>query len=214
MKKGDDRLKDRHDRLFGDLYSNAENTSGSVPISQGYVSSLINRIIDEDTVIVNEYNNQMIWQMNHHPGCYFGVSHAGYLGWALGAALGIKMAHPDKTVIATVGDGSYMFAVPSACHFVSKAYDLPILVIVYNNQSWEAVKHATLDIHPDGWAAKTRDMPLSELKPSPDYDRICTAFGGYGEKVERSEDLEGAIERALKAVKIEKRQACLNVVCK
>ena len=124
------------------------------------------------------------------------------------------MASPEKTVITTVGDGSYMFSVPSACHFVSRAYDLPILVIVYNNQSWEAVKHATVDIHPDGWAANGPEMPLSELKPSPAYEQICTAFGGYGEKVERPEDLDGAISRALNAVKTEKRQACLNIVCK
>jgi len=208
------RLKTRHDALFSDLYSLAENSSDSKPLNQGFVSSRINRIIDKDTIIVNEYNNQMIWQMNHQPGCYYGVSHAGYLGWAVGAALGIKMASPDKTVITTVGDGSYMFSVPSACHFVSKAYDLPILVIVYNNESWEAVKHATLGIHPDGWAAKGSDMPLSELKPSPDYERICTAFGGYGEKVKKSEDLDGAIERALNAVKNEKRQACLNILCR
>ena len=207
------RLKGRHDRLFDGMYSSAENGSGSIPLDQDYVSSRINRIIDKDTVIVNEYNNQMIWQMNHRPGCYFGVSHAGYLGWGVGAALGIKMAEPEKTVITTVGDGSYMFAVPSACHFVSKAYNLPILVIVYNNQSWEAVKHATLHIHPDGWTAKASEIPLSELKPSPDYHQICAAFGGYGEKVERPEDLDGAIERALNAVKIDKRQACLNVVC-
>ncbi len=214
LEKRYNRLKAGHDRLFDDLYTKAESSSSSMPLDQGFVSSRINRIIDKETIIVNEYNNQMIWQMNHHPGCYFGVSHAGYLGWALGAALGIKMASPDKTVITTVGDGSYMFSVPSACHFVSNAYNLPILVIVYNNQSWEAVKQSTLDIHPDGWAAKGKDMPLSELKPSPDYEQICTAFGGYGEKVEKPEDLDGAIERALNAVRNENRQACLNIVCK
>lgn len=213
LEKRRNKLEAYHKRLFSDLYSKAEPSSDSAPLKQGFVSTRVNRIIDEDTIIVNEYNNQMIWQMNHRPESYFGVSHAGYLGWAVGAALGIKMARPDKTVIATVGDGSYMFSVPSACHFVSKAYDLPILVIVYNNRSWEAVKHATLGIHPDGWSAKDPDMPLSQLESSPDYDRICTAFGGYGEKVERPEDLDGAIERALGAVKIEKRQACLNVVC-
>ena len=86
-------------------------------------------------------------------------------------------------------------------------------MIVYNNRSWNAVKHATLDIHPDGPASNDPDLPLSELKPSPDYEQICTAFGGYGEKVERPEDFDGALKRALDAVQKEGRQACLNVVC-
>jgi acetolactate synthase-1/2/3 large subunit len=187
--------------------------SGATPLNQGFISSSINRIIDNNTIVVNEYDNQMIWQNNLHPGHYFGVSHAGYLGWAVGAALGIKMAAPSKTVITTVGDGSYMFSVPSACHYVSKAYDLPILMIVYNNSSWEAVRHATKGIHPDGFAAKAPYMPLTELKPSPDYEQICEAFGGYGEKVDKPENMEGALKRALHAVNIEKRQACLNIVC-
>ena len=116
------KLKEKHDTIFGDLYAKAEHASEAVPVNQGYISSRVNEIIDDNTVIVNEYNNQMIWQKNCKPGHYFGVSHAGYLGWATGAALGIKMASPEKTVITTVGDGSYMFSVPSACHYVSKAY--------------------------------------------------------------------------------------------
>ena len=207
------RLKEKHDKLFSDLKSGAEKGSSKIPLSQGYISSRVNRIIDENTINVNEYNNQMIWQNNYHAGSYFGVPHAGYLGWALGASLGIKMAAPEKTVITTVGDGSYMFSVPSACHFVSSAYKLPILYIIYNNQEWKAVKYAAANVHPDGWASKSSDIPLSELKPSPDYDQICTAFGGYGEKVENPEDIDGALERALNAVKNEKRQACLNIVC-
>lgn len=207
-------LKEKHDKLFSDLKSGTEKDSSEIPLSQAYISSRVNRIIDENTINVNEYNNQMIWQDNHAAGRFFGEPHAGYLGWGVGAALGVKMGSPEKTVIATVGDGSYMFAVPSACHFVSNTYELPILVIVYNNQSWNAVKHSVLNIHPEGWASKSNDIPLSELKPSPDYDQICTAFGGYGEKVEKPEDIDGALERALNAVKNEKRQACLNIICK
>ncbi len=207
-------LKERHDEIFKGVYLKAEKASCDTPMNQGYISACVNDIIDKDTIIVNEYDNQMIWQKNLHPGHYFGVSHAGYLGWSVGAALGMKMAAPDKKVVVTVGDGSYMFSVPSACHFVSRAYDLPILIIVYNNQSWEAVKLATVEIHPDGWAAKAPDMPLTDLKPSPDYEKICTAFGGYGEKVERPEELESALKRALNAITVEKRQACLNVVCR
>ncbi|NQU15956.1 MAG: hypothetical protein HQ561_17515 [Desulfobacteraceae bacterium] len=42
------------------------------------------------------------------------------MGWGVGAALGAKLAAPEKTIIATVGDGSYLFSVPTTCHFAVK----------------------------------------------------------------------------------------------
>jgi acetolactate synthase-1/2/3 large subunit len=174
----------------------------------------VNRILNEDTVVVNEYDNAMKQQINLLPGNYFCTPHAGFLGWAVGAALGAKLANREKTVIATVGDGSYMFSVPSACHFVSAAYQLPILIIVYNNQSWHAVKRATLGVHPDGWAARTNRFPLSDLEPTARYEKICEAFGGYGERVEHPGQIQPALNRALNAVQNEKRQALLNIICK
>jgi acetolactate synthase-1/2/3 large subunit len=164
-------------------------------------------------VLVNQFDMRLSQLASRLPGCYFANSHAGYLGWGVGAALGIKLAHPDGTVIATVGDGSYMFAVPSACHFVSRAYQLPILVIVYNNKSWHAVKRSTRALHPDGWAVRTNQFPLSELQPTGHYEKICEAFGGYGERVEHPDQVGPALERALNVVKQEKRQALLNMIC-
>jgi len=117
-------------------------------------------------------------------------------------------------VIATVGDGSYMFGVPSACHFVSTSYQLPILFIVYNNQCYRAVKRATRALHPKGWAVRKNLYPLSELQPTANYEKICEAFGGYGERVESPDQVGPALKRALYAVKHEKRQALLNMICK
>ena len=149
-----------------------------------------------------------------HPGNYFYLPHAGYLGWGMGAALGIKLGRPESTVIATVGDGSYMFGVPSACHFVSASYKLPILIIIYNNQCYFAVKRATRGLHPEGVAAEKGNYPLSELRPAGDYEKICEAFGGYGERVESPDQVGPALERALHAVRVEGRQAVLNMICK
>jgi acetolactate synthase-1/2/3 large subunit len=61
----------------------------------------------------------------------------------MGDALGMKLAHPEKTVIAGIGDGTYMFNNPTACDFVSQAYDLPMLTIVCNNVIWHSTKAAT-----------------------------------------------------------------------
>ena len=116
-------------------------------------------------------------------------------------------------VVAAVGDGCYMFGVPSACHFVAQTYRLPVLVVVYNNQCYQAVKGATRAIYPDGWAVKTDQFPLSELQPVAHFEKICEAFGGYGERVEDPEQIAPALRRGLKAVQEEGRQALLNVIC-
>ena len=67
---------------------------------------------------------------------------SGGLGWGLGAALGAKLAAPDHSVICCVGDGAYIFGSPTASHFVSRAYNLPVLFVVFNNRAWNAVKRA------------------------------------------------------------------------
>jgi acetolactate synthase-1/2/3 large subunit len=207
-------LQNIHNEMLKSVQEIALNSAQDTPIEMAWVSHNVNRILGDDTVVVNEYDNAMKQQVNHRAGKYFGMPHAGYLGWGFGAALGIKLASPDKTVIATVGDGSYMFAVPSACHFVSRAYQLPILIIVYNNQGWHAVKRATSAVHPDGWAMRTNRYALSDLQPTAQFEKICEAFGGYGERVESPEQVGPALDRALHAVQNEKRQALLNVICK
>ncbi len=56
-------------------------------------------------------------------------------------------------------------------------------------------------------------MPLSLLEPSPRFELVAQASGGYGEWVEAAAYLPGALERALHAVRAERRQALLNVIC-
>jgi len=208
------RLGKMHNQMVKKWQEGARKTAHDKPIDFQWVSYNVNRILSDDTVVVNERDNNMHPYTNQRSGSYFCTPHAGYLGWGFGAALGVKLARPDLTVIATSGDGCYMFSVPSVCHFVSNAYQLPILVIVYNNQSYEAVNEATRIQHPDGWAVRTNRFPLSELQPTAHFEKICEAFGGYGERVETPDQVEPALQRALYAVKQEKRQALLNIICK
>jgi acetolactate synthase-1/2/3 large subunit len=92
-------------------------------------------------------------------------------------------------------------------------HGLPVLTVVFNNGSWDAVKGATLNVHPAGWAAATRSIPLSDLAPSPRYEEIVRAFDGHGERVEHPDELPGALQRAVEVVRRERRQALLNLVC-
>ncbi|MGH2668432.1 MAG: thiamine pyrophosphate-dependent enzyme, partial [bacterium] len=183
------------------------------PIGFQWAARCLRDVVGPDTIVVNEYPLDLRHAPPPGPGLYFGSPHSGALGWGLGAALGAKLAAPDKTVIAALGDGSYIFGVPTASHYAAWMHGLPFLTVIFNNASWDAVKRATLAVHPDGWAASTQSFPLSDLTPSPRYDEIVRAFDGYGERVEAPEALPGALKRALEVVRNERRQAVLNVVC-
>ena len=171
-------------------------------------------MLGPDTIVVNEYPLDLRHAPPPGPGSYLGSPHSGGLGWGLGAALGAKLGAPEKTVIATVGDGAYIFGVPTACHYVARMHGLPILTVLFDNESWDAVKRATSSVHPDGWAATTGTFPLSDLSPAPRYEEIVRAFDGYGERVEAPDALPGALQRALRAVREERRQALIHVVCR
>ena len=183
------------------------------PITKSWLSHCLNQAKPQDAIVVNEY-----WAMRQYlhfdnPGSFFSLPPAGGLGWALPAALGIAMTSGERTVIATLGDGAYIFCNPSACHQVASAYGLPVLTIICNNGKWGAVEQATLGMYRSGSAGSASAVPLSGLSPSPAFEKYCEASGGYGEKVTTREQLPAALARALKVVRDERRQALLNVVC-
>ncbi len=181
-------------------------------IGFAWVGKCLESLLDDDTVVVNEYPLDLRYTAFTRPGSYFGSPHSGGLGWGLGAALGIKLGRPSSTVIATLGDGAYFFGQPTSCHFVSRAENLPILTVLFNNRRWDAVKSAALGLHPDGWARSTSHFPLTELTPSPRFEEIVRAFDGYGERVEDPAEVTPALKRGLAAVR-DGRQALLNILC-
>jgi acetolactate synthase-1/2/3 large subunit len=192
----------------------ARAVSGDSPIDMAWASRCVADCVDDNTIVVNEYDLDSSQTRLRVPGSYFGSSPAGGLGWALGAALGARLAAPGKTVISCMGDGTYIFGSPTATHWVSRAYQIPALFVVFNNRAWNAVKRAVASLAKDGWAMRSESMPLYQLDPAPDYEMVCRASGGWGEKVEDPAALPGVLKRALDVVRNEKRQALVNIICK
>ena len=188
-----------------------EQASAST-IGFAWAARCLGELLDENTVVVNEYPLDRRFAAFTHPGSYFGSPHSSGLGFGLGSALGVKLARPEATVIATVGDGAYFFGEPLSCLFVQRAHRVPVLTVIFNNQQWEAVKSGTLSVHPAG-AARTRGrFPLSELTPSPRFEEMARTVDGHGERVEHPGELPAALKRGLAAVR-EGRPAVLNVLC-
>ncbi|UYV38035.1 thiamine pyrophosphate-dependent enzyme [Rhodobacteraceae bacterium D3-12] len=121
------------------------------------------------------------------------------------------MACPDRLVFATMGDGSYMFANPTACHLVAEAHDVPVIVLVLNNEEWGAVRHSVEGLYPDGAARAANEVPLTSLRPSPNFTRTAEASRAWTETVSNGADLPAALERAIKVATSERRQVLLNI---
>jgi len=203
-----------HKKLVESWAARARKAQTERPIDMVWVSRCIGDLLDARTLVVNEYDLDTTQTTFRTPGTYFGSSPAAGLGWGLGAALGAKLAAPEQTVVCAVGDGAYIFGAPTAAHWVSRAYQLPVLWVIFNNRAWNAVKRSVQAHAPDGWAVRTGTMMLSDLDPAPDYELVCQASGGHGERVDDPEALPGALARALRVVREERRQALVNVICK
>jgi len=181
-------------------------------ISPEYLSRAIGEAVGPDAVIFNEYPLRPDHCAREKPGTFYALGPAGGLGWGFGAALGAKLAAPDRLVVATLGDGAYMFANPTVGHWVSRAHGLPILTIVFNNSRYGAVRRATLSMFKDGTAGENDGNTLADLSPAPPYELMAQAQGAYAERVEKPADLPDALTRAREAVVSGRRQALLNVI--
>jgi acetolactate synthase I/II/III large subunit len=135
------------------------------------------------------------------PGSYLG-SGGGSLGWAGGGAVGAKLASSsERTVVSLVGDGSYLFGVPSSAQWVARRYHAPSLTVIYDNRGWAAPKFSTLRVHGQGAAAAAGDVHVS-FEPEADLAGIAAAAGGaYAATVDDPDELPQVLKDALAVVR-------------
>ena len=182
---------------------NAEDAQSDV-ITPEYLTACVRELTDENTIVLNEGITNYGVISNHIeaniPGSYYG-SGAGSLGWNGGAAIGMKLAHPEKTIISLTGDGSYLFSIPSTVHWMTRRYDTPFLTVIYNNQGWKAPMHSTLGVHPHGVANEQQDFYV-DFDPPADLSGIAASAGGaHSITVKERSDLKRALAEGLKRVK-------------
>jgi len=124
---------------------------------------------------------------------------SGSIGSAIPLALAAKLRHPERTVIAALGDGTFGFHALELDTALRAG--LPVVVVVGNDGRWNA-EHQ-LQIQHYG-AGRTVGCELRASR----YDLMTAALGGHGEYVERPEDLGPALERAIASG----LPACVNVM--
>ena len=186
----------------------AERTRREQPRDDGtvtaeYLTACVRRLLEgEDALVLTEVvtNSQVVAEhlRPNRPGSV--IHHGGAaLGWAGGAVVGAKLAAPGRTVVSLVGDGSFLFGVPSSAQWVARRYGTPALTVIYDNRGWAAPKFSTLQVHPDGAAAAAGDFNVS-FEPEVDLPGVARAAGAYGVTVSDAGELPQVLKDALAIV--------------
>ncbi|WML52287.1 thiamine pyrophosphate-requiring protein [Neobacillus sp. PS3-12] len=196
------RLAEKHEEQRG-AWMQDEQVKGNT-ITPEWLTACLRNVVDEETIILDETITNTMTVAKHLPrskeGTMFG-SGGTSLGWNGGAAVGIMLADPSKTVVTLTGDGSYLFSVPSAVHWMSRRYQAPFLTVIYNNEGWNATKMNVLKRYPDGLAKQT-DSYWVNFDQSADLAKIAEAAGGaYARMVTDPMELPEVLQEAMNEVK-------------
>lgn len=173
------------------------------PVHPARLVAEVERACDPDAILVGDGGDFISFagRLIHRrrPGLWIDSGPFGCLGSGPGYAMAAKIAHPDRQVVLLSGDGTFGF---SAMEFETLVrHRLPVVCVIGNNGIWALEKHPM--------ERYLGTSILSDLAPGIRYDRVVEALGGYGELVDRPEDVRLALERAFGSGV----PACLNVLC-
>jgi len=177
-------------------------SSDAVPMHPMRLCREIRDFIDEDTTVVGDggdivsYGGRVI--NVYKPGYWLDPGPMGCLGTGTGFAMAAQIARPGKKVLILHGDGAFGL---NGMEFESMVrQNLPVVSVIGNDGAWGQIKHPQ--------KAMLGHATAAELTPGIRYDKMVEALGGYGELVERPEDIRPALERAFASG----LPACVNVL--
>jgi thiamine pyrophosphate-dependent acetolactate synthase large subunit-like protein len=211
-------IKKKHDRLRDKWLKEAQITATRTKIATAFLALEIWEVIKkEDWVLTNGSANRWarrLWDWTR-PYQYLGDYGGGGVGYGMGASIGAALGHlgSEKICIDIQPDGDLLMT-PSAL-WTAAHYKIPLLIVMYNNQSlYNSEKHG-IDIARDrnrtienaGIGTRIENPPVNFAQMAKTYG-VC----GIG-PIRRPEDLRPALKRALNVVKKKKLPALVDVIC-
>src|SRR5437867_2815848 len=198
-----ERWRAHHQQRRDALVQEGRAAGATSPIDTRWVVRELNEVLPDDATVVDE---TITHRLDIHrfldrltSGRFFSGSYGG-LGTGLPTALGVKAAHPERPVVALIGDGSFNYNPVTAAFGAAQEHRLPILIVLFNNSGYLSQKSGVPQHYPEGWAVKSQTFVGTSITPNPDYAALARAFGGYGEKVEKPGEVRAALLRGLQAV--------------
>jgi acetolactate synthase-1/2/3 large subunit len=201
-----------HESYFAAVKAEQEKARAAQDIEPVALLSMLGEVMPPETIYVDETISHAPLLRRHLPSTkpqsFF--RGGGGLGQGIGTALGIKLAAKDRPVVLLVGDGSFLYNPIVQALGASKQHDLPIIIIIFNNKKYEAMRKGHVHHYPDG-ASATSKVHYGVTINGPDYDQLGSHFGFHGQRVEKPGEIKAALQAALAATKSGKT-SILNVI--
>jgi acetolactate synthase-1/2/3 large subunit len=183
------------------------------PITPVELTQAVRALVTERTVVLVEAPSHALMIASvlrtDRPGGFY-QNHGAGLGWAINAAIGVKLARPQADVISLVGDGCFQFGVPGSAYWVGGACGAAQLTVIYNNGGWRSPRASTELVHPGG-PAESNDTYWVSAGQGTRFEQIAEATGAAtGFVVTERAELAPTLARALEIVRAG-RSAVVNV---
>lgn len=179
-------LRAEQERFFG------ASASDAIPIKPQRIIQDLESLLAEDAIVAVGGGLHTLFASRiliRRPRSYLSSVGLGAMGFAFPAALGAKLAQPERPAVALVGDGDFGMVLQDLETAVR--YNIPVTVIVFNNQSYGALK--LMQHH--GFARRYIGVDFQ----NPDFAQLAMLFGAQGRRVEEPGDLRPAMEAALRS---------------
>ncbi len=182
------------------LRREAESQRGSRPVAPLELMDRLSRILPENVAVIEESPTTTA--------CYFErvgalKNTSGYfaqrgwaLGWGLGCAIGVKLAWPDRPVLAIVGDGSAMYGIQGL--WTAAHYRIPVTFVIANNTQYKILKECAGVLNLPG-ARQGQFLGMDVVEPAIDYVGLARSLGVAARRITDAESLAEAVAVSLLA---------------
>ncbi|MCX5779355.1 MAG: thiamine pyrophosphate-dependent enzyme, partial [Firmicutes bacterium] len=145
-----------------------------------------------DAIITTEVGQNQMWAAQYYqykePRSFLSSGGLGTMGYGFPAAIGAKLACPDKTVFDIAGDGSIQMNIQELGTAVQ--YKVPVIICILNNQYLGMVRQWQELFHAGRYS-------YTDMSHQPDFVKLAEAYGAVGMRVTRTEDVAEALQQAM-----------------